>query len=144
MGRLSSLQALDRLEPAELDIDRLPARRDVVEVLRARLDLLEAEDKLLLKIYLEAGSSFDEIAKLAGTNRSTVCRRIHRMVRRLYDETYGRCQAGPFSEAELAVIRDHFVRGLSLTRICRDHKLCYYRVRTIVERARAFLRTEDG
>jgi hypothetical protein len=141
MGRLGSLEALDRLQPAELDVDRIPARREVVEVWRARGDLLGSEDRILLKTYLEAGSSFDEIARLTGMNRSTVCRRIHRMLHRLSDETYDRCQGGLFNEVELAVIRDRFVRGLSLTRLCRDHNLGYYRVRAIVERARAFART---
>jgi hypothetical protein len=137
MGRLGSLEVLERLGPVELNVERMPARRKVIEVLRARLDLLASEDRALLKMYLDAGSSFDEIAQLAGMNRSTVCRRIHRMMRRLCDETYIRCQAahGWFSEPELAVVRDHFVRGLSLKRICRDHNLCYYRVRTIVARA---------
>jgi hypothetical protein len=45
-----------------------------------------------------------------------------------------------FGAPELAVIRDHFVRGLSLARICRDHNLCYYRARRIVEKARRFAR----
>jgi hypothetical protein len=142
MGRLGSLEVLEGLAPAEVDVDRIPARRDVVEVLRARLDLLGSGDRVLLKMYLDAGSSFDEIAKLAGMNRSSVCRRIHRMIHRLYDETYVRCEADRelFGEPELAVIRDHFVRGLSLKRICRDHNLGYYRARMIVEKARRFAR----
>jgi DNA-directed RNA polymerase specialized sigma24 family protein len=125
-----------------LDIERIPAKRDVVEVLRARLDLLGGEDRVLLKMYLDAGSSFDEIAKLTGMNRSSVCRRIHRMIYRLYDETYVRCEAdrASFSAPELAVVRDHLVRGLSLKQICRDHNLCYYRARTIVQKARRFAR----
>jgi len=142
MGRLGSLEALERLEPGEWDIERIPARRDVAEALRARLELLGTEDRVLLKTYLEAGSSFDEIARLAGMNRSTVCRRIHRLIRRLYDETYVRCEGNRalFSEPELAVICDHFVRGFSLKRICRDHNLSYYRARAIVEKARRFAR----
>jgi len=64
------------------------------------------------------------------------------MIYRLYDETYVRCEADRelFGELELAVIRDHFVRGLSRKRICRDHNLGYYRARTIVEKARRFAR----
>ena len=142
MGRLSSLGAMERLEPVEGDIERLPARRDVVEVLRERLDLLDTEERVLLRTYLEAGSSFDALARLTGMNRSTVCRRIHRLVRRLYDETYVRCEADRawFSTSELAVIRDYFVRGFSLKRICRDHDLGYYRARAIIEKARHFVR----
>ena len=139
MGRLGSLEVLDG-QFEDLDVCRIPARRDTMELLRTRVDLLRGDDKALLKMYLEAGSSFYQLGKLAGMNRSTVCRRIHRMIRRLSDETYPVCQANPdsFSERELAVIRDHFVRGLSVRRICREHKLAYYRVRVIVDKARRF------
>jgi len=140
MGRFASLEVLESVGPLEWETDRVAAQRDRVERVRAGWDLLEREDRLLLKMHLEAGSSFDEIARVTGLNRSTVCRRIQRMIRRLSDETYARCEAHRrcFSEVELAVIRDHFVRGRSLLRICRSHHLCYYRARVIVERAREF------
>ena len=75
-------------------------------------------------------------------NRSSVGRRIRRIIRRLSDPTYLLCleSRSGFSDLEMAVIRDHFIRGLSLRRIARDHKLCYYRARVIVEKARAFAR----
>lgn len=146
MGRLGSLEVLERLEPDELDLERIPARRDIVELLRARRDLLDSEDRVLLKMYLEASSSFTEIARLTGLDRSSVCRRIHRMIHHLCDETYTRCEADPllFREPELAVIRDHFVRGFSLKRISRDHNLCYYRVRAIIQKARRYARVMEA
>lgn len=146
MRRVSSLAVLEGLEPVEVDAERLAARREVVEVLRARLDLLGGEDRVLLKMHLEARGSFDEIAKLTGRNRSSVCRRIHRMICRLYDETYIRCAAARdrFSAPELMVVRDHFVRGLSLKRIGREHHLCYYRVRMIVARARRLAQRREA
>jgi hypothetical protein len=145
MGRLGSLEVLEG-QFEELDVCRIPARRDIVELLRARLDFLKGEDRALLKMYLDAGSSFYQLAKLAGMNRSTVSRRIHRMIRRLSDETYPVCQANPqtFDEQELAIIRDHFARGLSLNRICRDHKLGSYRARRTVEKARQFARQAES
>jgi hypothetical protein len=114
------------------------------------LDLLDTEERVLLRTYWEAGSSFDAIARLTGMNRSTVCRRIHRLIRRLSDETYVLCEADRtrFPTSELAVIRDYFVRGFSLKRICRDHDLGYYRARVIIEKARHFARraqtTKEG
>lgn len=142
MGRWGSLEALVRLEPVAGDVERIPARREVVEVLRGRLEWLDSEDRVLLKTYLEAGSSFDEIARLTGMNRSSVCRRIHRLIHRLHDDTYACCEAdgASFDEPELAVIRDHFVRGLSVKRICREHNLSYYRVRAMIQKARQFAR----
>ena len=143
MGRLGSLAVLESLGPVAAEADRRAARRESTERWRERLDLLEREDLLLLKMRLDAGSSLEEIAQVAGTSRSTVCRRIHRMIRRLGDETYTHCarDRASFSEPELTVIRDRFVRGLSLARIGRDHHLCYYRVRAIVRKARRFVAT---
>jgi len=143
MGRLSSLEALERLEPAELDLDRSPAHRDIVELLRERADLLGDEDRILLKMYLDADSSFHQLAKVVGTDRSTLCRRIHRMIRRLSDGTYDVCQRDErqFSPVEMNIIRDHFIRGLSVRRICRQYGLGCYRTRTIVEKARKLVRS---
>jgi len=138
MGRLGSLDVLEGREPTAAEVERRIVRREGLERLRGKLELLDREDRLLLKMHLEAGSSFEEIAGVAGTDRSTACRRIHRMIRRLGDETYTRCARDRtlFGAAELAVVRDRFVRGLSLARIGRDHHLCYYRVRAIVRKAR--------
>jgi hypothetical protein len=121
---------------------RTTTRRDGVETLWARLDLLGEEDKALLEIYLEANASLEALARLAGTSRSAMCRRIHRLIRRLSDPTYARCATAPgtFSPAELAVLRDHFVRGLPLTRICRNQRLVYYRARALVLKARRLAR----
>ena len=93
MKRWNNLEALERREPETWDLERIPDRRDRLETLRERLDLLDTEERVLLKTYLETGSSFDAIARLTGMNRSTVCRRIHRLLRRLSDETYARCEA---------------------------------------------------
>ncbi len=143
MGRLGSLEVLTRdgsLGEPPADEDRRAARRDGLERVRENLDLLERADRLLLKMHWEARSSLDEIAEILGMDRSTVCRRIQRLRRRLSDETYIRCarDRASFSAAELAVIRDRFIRGWSVARIGRDHHLGYYRVRAIVRRARRY------
>jgi DNA-directed RNA polymerase specialized sigma24 family protein len=138
MGRLGSLEALGDRGALAVEADGRTARRVAVERLRANWGLLDPEERLLLKLHLEAGGSLEEIARVMGRHPSTVCRRIQRMIRRLCDETYDRCAVAgaSFGPAELAVVRDHFVRGLSLARICRDHHLCYYRVHAIVQKAR--------
>ncbi|MCU0918490.1 MAG: hypothetical protein MUC88_28615 [Planctomycetes bacterium] len=141
MKRLGSLDVLaGRIGDPELE--RIGTRRDTMEWLRERADLLCGADRALVRMYLEAGSTFYQLAQLVGRNRSSVCRRIHRLIRRLSDETYRVCQRCPhlFDGRELAVVRDHFVRGVSLRRISRDHQLGYYRVRRIVEKARRLAR----
>ncbi len=138
MGWLGSLEVWASRGPVAADEDQRAVRREDMERLRENLDLLERADRLLLKMHWEARSSLDEIAQITGMDRSTVCRRIQRLLRRLSDETYIRCarDGGSFSAAELAVIRDRFIRGWSLARISRDRHLCCYRIRAIIRKAR--------
>jgi len=133
-------------QPAELDLYRAPVHRDTVDLLKQQADLLVGVDKTLLMMYIQAGCSFHQLGRLTGMNRSSVGRRIRRIIRRLSDPTYALCleNRSRFSDPEMAVLRDHLVRGWSLARICRDHKLCYYRARVIVEKARAIARCPEG
>jgi transposase-like protein len=125
-------------QPAELDLYRAPVHRDTVDLLTRQADLLTGVDRTLLMTYIQAGCSFHQLGRLTGTNRSSVGRRIRRIIRRLSDPTYTLCLEcrSRFSDLEMAVIRDHLIRGHPLTQVCRDHKLCYYRARVTIEKAR--------
>jgi predicted DNA-binding protein YlxM (UPF0122 family) len=114
--------------------------------LKRQADLLTGLDRTLLMMYIQAGCSFQQLARLTGRNRSSVGRRIRKIIRRLSDRTYLRCQekSEDFTDVEMAVIRDHFIHGLSLQRICGNHNLCYYRARVIIEKARRIARREEG
>jgi len=126
------------LQVAELDVDRGAARRDTMELLRGRIDLLTGTDRTLVMMYLEHGNSIHQIAELAGLQTSTVGRRIHKIVERLRDQTFLLClkQQDSFSELELAIVKDHFVLGLSATRISRNRNVSYYRARAAIHKAR--------
>jgi hypothetical protein len=78
------------------------------------------------------------MARLTGMQASSIGRRIRRIIARLCDETYVLClnRPGGFSTLELAIIKDHFVRGLSLRRISANRHLGYYRVRRAAAKAR--------
>lgn len=125
-------------QPAELDLYRAPVHRETVDLLKRQADLLTGVDKTLLMTYIQAGCSFHQLGRLTGMNRSSVGRRIRRIIRRLSDPTYTLCleRRSDFSDLETAVLRDHLIRGLSLRRICRDHQLSYYRARVIIEKGR--------
>lgn len=125
-------------QPAELDLIRAPQHRDGAEILKQQADLLTGVDRTLLVMYIQAGCSFYQLGRVTGMNRSSVGRRIRRIIRRLSDRTYLSCMESRdrFSDREMDVLRDHFIRGLSLARISRDSGLRYYRVRAIVEKAR--------
>lgn len=116
-------------------------RRDLAERLWARAGLLSDDDRTLLSMYLDHGSSYRQIARLIGVRPTTVARRIRKITERLLDETYPIClrHRGCFSEPQLAVIRDFFARGLTMTDISQMHGLSYYRVRSTVLAAQQFV-----
>jgi len=124
--------------PAEGNRHRAVARRDDTDLLRRHADWLTGVDRTLLTLYLQAGCSFQQLGRLTGMNRSSVCRRIRKILRRLSDRTYLTCLASRdrFSDQEIEVLRDHLIRGLSLARIARDSGLRYYRVRAILDKAK--------
>lgn len=124
--------------PAERDLHRAPVQRDGVDLLRRQADWLIGVDRTLLALYIQAGCSFQQLGRLTGMNRSSISRRIRKILRRLSDRTYLACLASRdrFSDQEMDVLRDHLIRGLSLARIARDSGLRYYRVRAIVDKAR--------
>ena len=117
-----------------------PEIRGAVEALRMRAHLLTGEDRALLEMHLEHGNSFRQIARLVGRSHQTVGRRIHRIVRRLTDDTYAVCLGNreEFNGRELALIKDHFVCGLSERCISRSRDVPRYRVRAILCKARRY------
>jgi DNA-directed RNA polymerase specialized sigma24 family protein len=138
------MMLLSNLSPLT-SLRELARERDVMEVLRGRASLLAGEERALLTMYLESGSSVCQIARLTGLRRSTVSRRIRKVIARLCDETYLVCvrQRGRFTERELTLIKDHFVRGLSARRIACSRRVSLYRVRLTLHKARQLL-AEQG
>ncbi len=133
-------------QSVELDLYRAPVYRDSADLLKRQADLLTGVDRTLLMMYIQAGCSFHQLGRLTGMNRSSVGRRIRKIIRRLSDHTYLVCleNRSKFSDLEMAVLRDHLVRGQSLAKIAREHAVCYYRARMIVQKAREIVRWPDG
>lgn len=117
-----------------------PQHREAYERLRIRTTQLVGGDRALMTLYLEGSNSFRRIARLTGQNPTSVARRIRRITRRLLDETYPLClqNRAAFSTFELAVIKDHFVRGYSCDKISRRRRASSYRIRTIILTAKHF------
>ncbi len=126
------------LPPAASDSGRAWQPRDVQELFRLRGNLLTGEDRALIGMYLEGGETVRRIATLADVNPSSVARRIHTITQRLADPTYPVCLAHrrDFSSLELRVIRDYFVRGLSMAKIERRRHLSKHRIRAALRKAR--------
>ncbi len=145
MGRVDLRAVQEKREPRSAEVGPLATKREAAEQWRTQVDLLDRrahlldrQDRALLQMHLEAGLSFHEMARWTGLSPSTVCRRIHRMIHRLADPTYVICMgnARHFRPQELEMIRDHFVRGLSLACVRRRHRLGHRRLRRIIAKAR--------
>ncbi len=112
-----------------------------LELVQGTTNMLTGEDRSLLKMYIEKGASFAEIARLVGTGEQRVARRVRRIARRLIDGRYVNCvrRPGKLNIVELGVSRDYFLRGLPLKRIAAKRGLTYHRARKALKRVRRIL-----
>lgn len=133
-------QASGPAERTASDRNRTLRSRQMREWLRLRGHLLTGADRALIAMYLEGGETIRRIATLASVTPSCVARRIRTITRRLADPTYPACLANRrhFSPRELRIIRDHFVRGLSIRRIRRHYNVSTHRVRAAIQKARDY------
>jgi DNA-directed RNA polymerase specialized sigma24 family protein len=106
--------------------------RREMEQIRLRTDLLDGKDKVIMKMYLENGNSFLEIAEVAGISEFRVRRKILGLMDRLSDCVYIRClrHREHFSPAELVLAKEHYLTGLSQRGIARQRRCTLYQVRT--------------
>jgi len=123
-----------------LDFHETRREREFGERIWARAHLLTNRDRALLALHVDAGNSFHQIARLLGVRPTTIARRIRKITERLTDQTYPLCvrSAERFTELELTIIKDFFVRGISMSEISRDRGVSYYRARATVQKAEGF------
>ncbi|GAG08397.1 unnamed protein product, partial [marine sediment metagenome] len=112
---------------------------DQIELLRARAQILGGKDKALMEMYLKNGSTFNQMARLAGVSEATISRRVHRLVRRLLDGEYIRClrKQGQLDSLEQAIARDYFIEGLSRKKIALKRGVTAYQVRKALKKIKS-------
>lgn len=117
--------------------------RDKADLLLSRLSLLSGEDKLLMIMYWENGNSLRQISKLAGVNRVTIARRIHKITERLMEGQYITClrNRNRFTKSEMTIAKDYFMLGLSMKKISSKRNWSYYKVRQTLEKIQRILAT---
>ncbi len=111
-------------------------RRDELDLLRSRLHLLNGKEKVLMTMYLENGSSFRQIARLAGVCDTSIARRIHILTERLTDGEYITClrNRDKFTRDQMTIAKDYFLMGLSISKIAaKRHRSCYHVRETIIK-----------
>lgn len=101
-----------------------------VDLLRARTVWLQGKDKLLMKMYLDNGSTFRQMARLAGVNETTVARRIYKIVKRLLDAHYLAAlrHSEEFSLMQMEIVQDYFIRGLTKSQIAAEYGCSRYHI----------------
>lgn len=116
-------------------------KRDQVELLRGRLNLLDGKEKVMMVMHVENGNSFRQIARLLGLSESTVARKIHRLGRRLVDSEYIGClrNRDKLTKGQMAVARDYFLKGLSKREIAQKKRWSRYRVGRVVDDIRGIV-----
>jgi hypothetical protein len=110
--------------------------RNRIDILRSRVDLLEGKDKALMKMYLDNGETFSQMARVAGVNVSNVARRIYKLTRRLLDGQYITILRNRnfFTRQDLKIARDYFLKGMSMRKIAWEHGITVYRVRNTMKK----------
>ena len=91
-----------------------------------------------MKMYLEAGSSYRQLAELTGLNEVTVARRIRSATMRLVSGEYLQClrHRELLSSMELRVARDFYLSGLPIRAIVLRHGWTLYSVRATINKIR--------
>ena len=114
------------------------------DLLRTRAEMLKGKDKALIQMYLANGSSFGEMARLAGVSESTIARRVRRLTRRLLGSEYIMClrRRRCLSRLEQAVAKDYFLKGRSQKEIARKREFTVYQVRKALRRLQALVDSE--
>ena len=104
------------------------ALKNRVDFLRTRTAWLGGKDRLLMNMYLDNGSTFRQMARLAGVNETTVARRIYKIVKRLLDAHYLTAlrNSNYFSPTQMEIVRDYFIRGLTKSRIAAERNCSRY------------------
>jgi predicted DNA-binding protein YlxM (UPF0122 family) len=118
------------------DMNAGEERRDRIDLLRSRVGLLTGRDKALMTMYIENGSSFGQMARLAGVNQASVARRIYKITQRLMNGEYITClrNRDKFNKGELDIAKDYFLDGLSIKKIAKKRDFTYYCVRKALKK----------
>lgn len=116
-------------------------RREQIELLRKRLDLLEGRTKVMMKMHFENGNSFRQIARLLGVSETSISRRIHRISARLLNGRYIAClrNRDMLSRDQLDVAKDYFLCGLSRCKIAERRRWSLYRVGRILREIQSII-----
>ena len=106
-------------------------RREKLDLVRGRLNLLNGREKIIMTMYLEKGNSIRQIARLLGVDEMKISRKIQKLTHTLSDGIFIKClkKRDKLSGREMSIARDYFLNGHSIRSIADKHNWSFYRVR---------------
>jgi uncharacterized protein YerC len=112
--------------------------RDQQDLIISPLDLLAEKDRVIMSPYLLNGANFRNISVLTGQHKATICRRARRIMQALVSGPYIKVlqRQDLFSNTELAVIRDFYLRGSVYREMAGQYGISMHLIRKVVDRAR--------
>ena len=112
-----------------------------LELLRDKTHMLSGKDRVLMKMYLERGSSPTELARLAGVTEQRITRRLSKIAARLIEGRYVNClqRRDKLTELELGAARDRFIDGLSVREMAAKWGWSYHHARNTLRKIRRVL-----
>ena len=115
--------------------------RKSIGTLRRRVALLEGEDAILMKMFLESGASYRQMSRLLGINEATLARRIRTVTTRLVSGQYLDClrHRRKLSSMELKVAKDYYLEGLPIKSVSLRRSWSFYRIAGTIGKIRRLL-----
>ena len=119
--------------------DHRPALRAGLDALKdrvlARAEVLEADQRALLRIILEQGGSYQQIARLRGEHAATVSRRFRRLLSKLSRRagTAAGIDADRLTPLDKRVLSYYYLCGMNQLQIAARLGVSRYRVRKALE-----------
>ncbi len=102
----------------------------------ARVALLPAAQRALVALFLSS-RSFRILAKAADANEAAVARKLRSIAGRIINAHFlTALSQEKLSGKKIEVIRDHFVKGLSIKTIAQKTGLSRYRITKIIKQMR--------
>ena len=125
-------------KPTRRYYDRGDKRGDLRDALSALKEMvldrshsLETEQKALLTMILEHGSTYEQVARLRGEHASTVSRRFKRLLRRLSHRVAEKppVQMRNLKPMEQTILAAYYLCGMNQSQIAAKLEVSRYRVR---------------
>ncbi len=127
---------------SQKNLDNKNKNRAQIDLLRSRLSHLDAEDKLLMTVYLENGNNTYQISQLTGLCRTSIARRINGLTKRMLDGIYIACLRNrrKFNKQQMAIAKDYFLAGLSIRKIALKRRRSRYHVDETIKKINSILK----